>query len=84
MSLAASYCIIRDIEGEGTILLLCLRWRLPYHTRAWALIGGKIWPFVLTSPVTFELGSVRCSSALCLFFTFSVKFDLSFENIFNN
>ena len=34
MSLAASYCIIRDIEGEGTILLLCLRWRLPYHTGA--------------------------------------------------
>ena len=47
MSLAASYCIIRDIEGEATILLLCLRWGLPYHTGAFqgrALVHDNLAP----------------------------------------
>ena len=30
-------------------------------------LGEKIWPLVLNSPVTFVPGSVRCSSALCLY-----------------
>ena len=30
-------------------------------------LGEKICPLVLNSPVTFVPGSVRCSSALCLF-----------------
>ena len=39
--------------------------------RFWALCG-KILPLVLKYPVSFVPGSARCSSALCLFWLFSI------------
>ena len=39
----------------------------PNNKNSFQTLGGKIWPLALILPVTFVPGSVRCSSALCLF-----------------